>query len=440
MKLRNLFVRLIITIVLSAALIVPLHAADAPPPAGKIPTGQSKSRKVSDTEGISADIFGSKGGRYHPFIVVQEVYTDNLFATNSNTKDDFITTVSPGIWLAFPANRERLLDLDTTTTSAGGMKLGRIKPEATRRYQTYFLYSPEFTFYSDHSSKDHINHQAEGLFQYNFNSGISIDLIDLFHDREQIAGNGVTDTLYRHQDNLADLILNWHTRSDKLKLQFNYSNYYLSYKDDPVKYRDRVDNSFGASVFYKFWPKTALFVEYDFADIEYDTNSASDNTENRYFGGVTWDVTAKTRGTLKLGFTDKDFDSSSVNDQDGFSVELQTQHNISPKQALQINGYRKFHESDLAGASSFLSTGIDIGLLQKFTEKWSGTFSVFYETDEYNEVNRDDDYYGFSPAIRFKPKKWLYFDLGYYYFKNDSNVITYDYEVNKFLFRATVSM
>jgi len=449
----KIFTQLIIVTIFLTITIPATYAAEPVVPVGQsapvgqselektdVPTGQSKSKKVSDKEGISSDIFGQKGGRYHPFVVVQTIYTDNLFATNSNTKDDFITTVAPGIWLAFPANRERLLKLNTTTTASGGLELSRIKPEATRRYQTYFLYSPEFTFYGDHSNHDHVNHKAEALFQYNFNSGISIDLIDLFNDKEQIAGNGVTDTLYRHQDNLADLIITYQTRSEKLKLQFDYSNYYLDYKDDAVNYRDRIDNSFGASIYYKFWPKTALFLEYDFSDIEYDSSTINDNTENRYFGGVTWDMTAKTRGTIKLGFTDKDFDAPSVSDQDGVSVEVQTQHNLTTKRAIQINGYRKFHESDTATASSFLSTGIDVGVLQKFSEKWSGTFSAFYETNEYNGINRDDDSYGFSPAIRFKPKQWLFFDIGYYYTKNDSNDVTYDYESNRFLFRATLSM
>lgn len=420
-------------------------SADPTPPIGQsgagsdIPTGQSSGQTVSE-EGIDSDIFGQRGGRYHPFVVVQSVYTDNLFDTNTNTEDDFITSVAPGIWLAFPANRERLLKLNTTTTAAGGMQLSRVKSEATRRYQTYFLYSPEFIFYADNSQHDHVNHKAEALFQYNFQSGFSIDVIDLFNDREEIAGNGVSDTLFRHQDNLVDLILAYQTRSEKLKVQLNYSNYYLDYKDDPVTYRNRMDNTVGISTFYKFWPKTALFLEYNYSIIEFDTSSTFDNVEHRYYGGVTWDITAKTKGTVKVGYTDKDFDSDSVSDQDDYSLEVQTQHNLTAKRALQINGYRKFHESDAVGASSFLSTGVDIGLFQRFTEKWSGTFKVFYEMNEYNDIVRDDDYYGFSPAIRFKPKQWLFFDLGYYYYKNDSNSSTFDYETNRVLFRITASM
>lgn len=407
--------------------------------ADEIPVGQSKGEDVTD-EGIGADIFGEKGGRFHPFVIAEVVYTDNLFSTSSNTKDDFIGTIAPGLWLAFPGNRARLLKLDTTTTSPGGLQLSRIKPEATRRYQTYFLYSPEFVFYGDYNNHDHVNHKAEALFQYNLNSGLSFDLIDLYNNKEEIAGNGVIDTLYRHQDNLFDFITSYTAPSGNFKLQATYSNYFLEYDDNIVASRDRMDNSFGISGFYKFWPKTSILLEYNYSDIEFDSASINDSEENRYYAGITWDMTAKSRGTLKLGYIDKDFDAATVTDQDGFSMELQLQHNLTAKRALQVNGFRKFHESDFAGASSFMSSGVNAALLQRFTEKWSGTLNVFYEHNEYNGVNRDDDYYGAGPAIRFEPRKWMIFDLGYYYYKNDSNITTYDYETNQIFFRASFAM
>jgi hypothetical protein len=421
--------------------------ADDPPPIGQsksipssIPGGQSKEKPVSADKGISSDIFGKQGGNFHPFLIFQELYTDNIFATDTHTKSDFITTIAPGVWLAFPANREKLLNIDTKTTSPGGLQLSRIKPEATRRYQSYFLYSPEFMLYLDHSSLDHVNHRAEGLFQYNLNSGLSFDIIDLFHDREEIAGNGIRDTLYRYQDNLLDFITTYAAPSGKFKFELEYSNYDIDYEDLDVTYRNRNDNSFGVSAFYKFWPKTSLFVEYNFSDIDFDGGTSTDSTENRYYAGATWDMTAKTRGTLKLGYIEKDFDAPAIEDQEGFSVELQTQHNLTPKRGLQINAFRKFNESDFGNASTFLSTGIDIALSQRFTEKWSGTFDVSFENNDYKGFDRTDDLFGVGPALRFEPRKWLIFDLGYHYYLNDSNITVYDYEVNQVYFRATLSL
>jgi len=362
-----------------------LHAAD------NIPAGQSKSKDEAVTiihsgplkkdiqrekKGIGAEVFGKKGGRYHPFLLIEELYTDNLFATHSNKQSSFITSIAPGIWLAFPANREKLLSIDTTTTAPGGLQLSRVKPQSARRYQAYALYSPELVLYSNASDSEQVNHRAEALLHYNFDSGLSFDFIDLFNSREEIAGNGITDTFYRHHDNLFDFITTYVTPSGKLKLQLQYSNYNLDYKDDEVLYRDRQDNSIGASVFYKFWPKTSLFAEYEYSDINFDSDSTYDSIENRYYGGVNWDVTAKTKGTIKLGYIDKKFDLSSVSDQNEFSMEIQTQHTLTPKRALQLNAYRRFNESDFEAASNFLATGIDLSLVQRFKKKWSGTLNA----------------------------------------------------------------
>ncbi len=434
MRLKNGYIQNILIFFVISLMIQCANAADLPP------VGQSASKPVTDDEGISSDIFGTKGGRFHPFLILEELYTDNLFATDTNKQNDFITTITPGIWLAFPANREKLLSIDTTSSSPGGLNLSRIKPEATRRYQTYFLYSPEFVFYSDFSKHNHINQKAEALFQYNLNSGLSFDLIDLFNDVEEIAGNGITDRLYQHQDNLLDFITTYDAPSGKFKLQFSYSNYDLDYKDDIVSYRNRNDDSFGISVFYKFKPKTSFFIEYNYADIDHDGGITNDSSENRYYAGLTWDITAKTRGTVKLGYMDKNFDLAGIEDQDDFSLEVQTQHNLTPKRALQINGYRKFHESDLATASSYTSTGINIGLMQRFTEKWSGTLSVLYEQNKYNGFDRDDDLFGIGPAVRFEAKRWLIFDLGYSYYNNDSNISVYRYETNQVFFRASLTL
>ena len=76
-----------------------LYAAD------DIPVGQSKEGIQKEDKGIGAEVFGKKAGNYHPFLLFEELYTDNLFATDSNKTSSFITTVAPGMWISFPAKR-----------------------------------------------------------------------------------------------------------------------------------------------------------------------------------------------------------------------------------------------------------------------------------------------------------------------------------------------
>lgn len=420
----------------AASETVPVGQSDS---SASIPTGQSEGTPVTDEKGITADIFGREGGTFHPFLTVEERWTDNLFITESNEKDDFITTITPGLWVAVPANREKLLSIDTRTTSPGGLQLSRVKPKAARRYQAYALYSPEVVLYGNNSEHDHFNHKAEAMYQYNLNNGLSFDLIDLFKDKEDISGDGLTDTLYRYQSNLLDFITTYDP-SEKLTLRFDYSNYYLDYKEDVNRYRDRMDNSFNLYAFYKFWPKTSLFVQYAHALIDFDQDDLLDSSENRYYAGVNWAMTAKTRGRLKLGYINKDFDNGGLTDQDGFSFELQAQHNLSAKRSIQVNAFRKFNESDTSGATSFYATGVDIGIVQRFNEKWTGTLNASLERDEYNGIDREDNYLTIGPVLRYKPREWMFFDFAYYWTTNDSNIQFNDYTSHTLILRASLSL
>jgi polysaccharide biosynthesis protein VpsM len=416
-------------------------------PEVQVPIGQTK-KEVLPAEGrTGAEVFGKKGGFLHPFLLLEERYTDNLYYTESGKEDDFITTISPGLWLALPSNREKLLEMGTSSTSPGGLKVSRVKPEAARRFQSYLLYAPEFVYYANHSTHDSVNHKAEGLFQYNFNMGLSLDFVDQFNIRHEVNDNGISKRLDKYQDNIFN-VLAVYDPSEKFRFRFDYSNYNLNYEDDINDFRDRTDNSFAAYIFYKFKPKTSVFAEYEFADIKYDTDAGSDSTEDRYYAGLEWDLTAKTQGRIKLGYIEKSFDAADVDAQNAFSVEIQGQHNFTPKRALKVVGFRKFNESSMIDAFASLSTGISAAWLQRFTEKWSGTLNGSFARDEYEGLftyggvtdEREDDIFSIAPALRYKFRDWLFFDLAYIYTRRDSNFSLFDYDTNTIFLRLEMSL
>ncbi|MFH0726901.1 MAG: outer membrane beta-barrel protein [Pseudomonadota bacterium] len=448
-----LFSCLFILLILLTNLSGDVIAADGPlgqasPGPDQLPVGQVKTEVLPTGGQTGAEVFGNKGGFFHPFLLVEEEYTDNLYNTESGREDDYITTFSPGIWLAFPSNREKLLEMGTSNTSPGGLKVSRVKPDAARRFQSYLLYAPEFVYYETHSDHDSVNHKAEGQLQYNFNMGLSLDAVDQFNSRSEVNDNGVSRRLDEYQDNLFNFLAEYDS-SEKFRFRFDYSNYALDYKDEINDFRNRVDNSFAAYIFYKFKAKTSLFAEYEFADIKYDTDfDSNSSTEDRYYAGLDWEVTAKTKGRVKLGYIEKVFDAAGVDEQSAFSMEVQGQHNFTPKRALRVTGFRKFNESIMISSFASLSTGTALALLQRFTEKWSGTLNGSFTRDEYKGLfvirgavdERADDIFSVAPALRYKFRDWMFFDLAYVYSQRDSNFTLFDYESNTVFLRVNVSM
>jgi hypothetical protein len=277
--------------------------------------------------------------------------------------------------------------------------------------------------------------------------GLSLDAMDQYHINHEPNDNGIERRIDKYTDNLFDFLAVYET-PERFRFRFDYSNYDLYYAGSINDYRNRNDNSFSFYVFYRLKPKTSVFVEYDFADIEYVTNTDSDSTEDRYFAGFDWNVTAKTKGRVKLGYMQKNFKSSNVNNQDDFSLEIQAEHNFTPKRALKLIAFRRFNESSFIDSPSSLSTGGSISWLQRFTDKWSATLEFSYSRDEYNGPitifgvtdERHDDIFSVAPALRYKPRDWLIVDLAYIYASRDSNFDIFDYVKNSVFLRVNISM
>ena len=91
--------------------------------------------------------------------------------------------------------------------------------------------------------------------------------------------------------------------------------------------------------FFRLTAKTSVFVEYDFADIDYDSSS-KDSHEHRYFAGIRWEMTGKSSGQIKGGYgkkkpTDSPMIDTDVNisdiTSDNWMAAIQIDHNLTEK-------------------------------------------------------------------------------------------------------------
>lgn len=396
---------------------------------------------------ISGDIFGRKGGYVHPFLSITEYYTDNVFNANVDKKSDFLTVISPGIWLTVPHIYEKLLDINTSSMAPGGFTLSRFKPEFFRRYQTYLFYGADIERFSKYSSEDVTVHNVEGLFQYNLKGGISIELVDKFLASHDIRGTGLSAKLDKYRTNLSNLILTYDVHK-KIKFRIDYSNFLVNYVESRNNFRNRTDNAFSGYIFYKFQPKTSVFVEYEFVDINYKENILFNSREHHYFGGLQWDITAKSKGSVKAGYGIKDFSGSAIGNSEGFILEVQIDHKFTPKTSLIVKASRKTNETNMLTTSYLLSNSIEAEYIQRLTGKITGEVNLSYTNDNYKgdltfggeTKERKDDLFKGALALQYKFKKWLNMDTGYIYMQRDSNFSDFDYTSNSIFIRITTSL
>ncbi len=396
------------------------------------PIGTTKEKKITASE-----LFGRRGGYIHPFFAVTEYYTDNVFNSRKDKESDFVTVLSPGIWMTLPHIYEKLLLAETSILSPGGFSLSRYKPETFRRYQTYLFYNADIELFSKESSGNIVNHKAEGFFQYNLRGGLTFEFIDQYLASHDLRGTGISGKLDKFRTNLANINVMYNA-SDRFNFRLDYANYLVNYTASRNDFRDRIDNSLSAYVFYRFRPKTSLFYEYEFVDISYDDDISSDSVEHHNFFGVQWDITAKSRGSIKAGYGFKDFSSSDVDDDNEFILEAQVDHKITGKTSIILKASRKTNESNISTMNFMTSDYFQIDYLQKITGKLTGNASFSYGRNTYNgkltlngiTKKLRDNYITGLIALQYKFKEWLEMDAGYILNKRDSTFSDFDYTTN----------
>ncbi len=388
---------------------------------------------------VDWDIFGKKGGWVHAYLTVEEEYSDNIYYTDKNEESDFITLITPGIWFSIPGSKQRTRRIYTSKDTPGGVTISRYDPPSFRPLNAYFSYEPEFELYADNSDQNTTSHKLEGAFQYNLRGGLSLEILDQFIDTYDSYSTSLADVEEqdKYRTNLANVTLGYRI-SKKLKLALEYSNFLVDYDESENKVFERKDHTGTGYIYFQVRPKAAVFTGYEFTKVDYDRDQISDSKENRFYGGFQWDITDKSRGRIKAGYGNTDFDDSRIDDADEYIYEIQVNHRFTPKTSLSLFAYRKKEEADFSVYDYILTHRARASYRQRITRKISIGLQVSYAYERYESdgniiwitKERKDDVYYVKPLIRYHFKDWFSMNLEYMYEKRDSNITLYDFETN----------
>lgn len=429
--------------------LIIVGASNTQPPteavaAGDVPMGQSADSQVSllpeDAQMTDeGSLFGGQGGYFHANLMAQGEYTDNLYNVDTDETSTFITTFSPAIWFSLPRKKDIPVTLAPNNTSPGGMALQLKDYEGTDRYQAYALGGLDFVFYSEDDDLNTINGLVEGLFRYNMRGGLSLQVVDRYtrdqdkYDVESIFG--VTEDEF--DSNIALATADWNI-TEKLRVKFEYSNFWLDYDEDFNSYQDRADNVFDLYGYFNYSVKTAFFLEGKIVDVQYDSATENDNSQTFIYGGIKWDTTEKVSLLAKAGWQNKEFDNDEIGfdrrgDYDGLVIDVQASYKFTEKTSLNLDLYRVNEETDSVLASDKTVLGATLGYKQKFTEKVHGLLAVNYEDAEYTQLveeDRDDTYFSVQPAAQYLFREWLMGEISYQFENRDSTDDLFDYQTN----------
>jgi hypothetical protein len=345
----------------------------------------------------------------HPSLSLKEEYNDNIYELSSHETGSFITTISPGIAFQLPLQRH-LLNMDCRAEF--------IEPSRHQNYQTD-------------------NYFANIMLDLDFNR-LNIQIGDNWA-RDSVAPDYEEDIRNDYYQNRFFFDTSYKL-ADRYKIKGffrnenrDFNSFHKSGQWDP-ELDNYTKNEVGFNLFYRFLPLTSALVEYGYA---HKSNldkglPSTDSDTNWVWLGLTWEATSKITGTIKGGYTYRDYDED-IDDFDGFGMKGDLKYKLTSYTTIGLNGFRKPVDTAVTEEQGvygpyYVSTGGTLSLDHKLTHKISANAHVSYVNDRYEEEGiydkrrRDDDRYGIGVGINYQVQDWLGCEASYSYVDNDSNV------------------
>ncbi len=145
--------------------------------------------------------------------------------------------------------------------------------------------------------------------------------------------------------------------------------------------------------FYRVMPKTSLVFEVRNTHYYYIQDTLSnDNTERRYYVGVTWQATAATSGTFKVGRLNTDFTAVNHADYSGASWEGGIRWSPLTYSTVDFTTSKSTANTTSAGSGSYvLNTSTNVMWNHKWASYIASRVSLGLLTSDYVGANRKDD-------------------------------------------------
>lgn len=401
----------------------------------------------------SADEFSQHW--FHPYISIEEEYNDNINLTSKNEKEDFITTIKPGLKYS-NSDAKSGIDLD---------------------------YNAGFVFYGKNDNLDYISHNASLNAKYLTKEHINFFLKDSFirsedpREREYFTSvdenkyvlstkkqrdtywrNVVSPTVEYQFGPLNRIGVNYRNNIYRINSstpdnsQEDYVNPYFSWQFDQkndiyLDYGYTIGKFDSSSDFTghrttsrytnHFDLKSSVFGEYTFSTRNFDPPSVDYDIHEPSIG-ITYAFSPIFNATAQVGYFIKKPDTGSRTDGISYKAnitnrELKTSYVLSLQGGYNEDyftsenlGFSRYHR--LTGSiTHFLGIRTSLGL--------SGNV----ERAKFDTNNRKDWIWGIGCTLSHRPLEWLTLSVDISHKNRDSNISIDDYTENRGIFKITAT-
>ena len=361
-----------------------------------------------------------------PTLDVKTGYVDNLLRSGLDDKGTWASEVTPRVqaWLQEGVN-------------------------------TYSLtYKAVDSRYGSSHSDDYTDQQVNLDLHHEFSSRSRLNVIGEYYDGHEQRGTGLTDGLgqivdkpveYERATFGGDFTYGNSVSRGRLNLEAKRARYEFQNFRDFTRFRDRDQDTVGATFFWQIAAKTNALFQLRAIDNTYDeTNPESslgafDSEEYNYLVGISWDATGRTSGSVKVGLYDREYDSSARADDDGFQWEVDLKY--MPRSYSSINFATRRYSQETNGRGDSINTQeYKLGWDHDWSSRSTTRFGILAGSEEYSGTAREDDRFDLEASYNFAPRRWLDLGVGLRREDRDSNELLFDYTRNVYFIEARLSL
>lgn len=355
--------------------------------------------------------------RLYPKAEVSEEYNDNIYKSNTNEKDDYITKIAPGLQLRSNWNRHFL----------------------------QFEASSEFGIYGDTSDNDYTDYNLRATGRADATEALKISGdARLQHLHEDRGGDDVaTDAKEPVEYDKMTGVLGGTYKPNRFSVgltgtvdDYNYDdNATISGGTDNNDDRDRTETKGEVRFGYEIQNGYEAFIKSSLNDRNYDSrvdDGGVNRDSNGYNvqAGIAIDLDRLIRADLGVGWMEQSYDDPTLEDVDGYSANARVRWNITELTTLRAIASRTINETTTTGASSTIGTALGVGVDHELMRNLILNADAKYYNSDYQGISREDDKYTYSIGADYKLNRNFFGGIKLSHETRDSDNAVNEYDQN----------
>lgn len=386
-------------------------------------------------EGASIDPFAYRGEPIHygsfliwPNLTLEQVYNDNVFATNTNQQGDFATIIKPEIIIKKDIGRHQFI--------------GSLNADINQYY--------------DETSENVENYALKLEADIEAKQGINIPLSLSYRDghlsrqgQTRASANDIPKNPLANQNLEVESGIVIKPNRLSLALLGNYrqgrlENGELNNGTTLIRDTRNIDRKTGIiRLSYDYSETFTPFLDYEYSEENYINEAIGATTRNNKYNqiqaGSFFDYRGVITGALGLGWGSRTYDAPTIDDSNGLSIDGRISLNPTEKTQLGAQFSREQIEDNviIAGLTRNFAK---LNLTHEITRLFFTKASVSYEDKNFDNINREDQTYGLNIGFNYILSPRLQIGTEYQFITRDSTLKEIEMDNSILFLRAKFSL